>query len=189
MTLTPEGIHVKLTRIAQLGAVTAVAALALTACAANEPTGNTNTDPATDTTETLSGEIAGSGASSQEVAVQAWTAGFQTANSGVTIAYGFHASPFGTALVSLILFATLGHLAPAALGGFGALRANGGDAFAGSAKGPVVEAALVTSFRVVFLVLALFDNASMWMAVFADMGASLLVVFNGLRLLRNPERS
>lgn len=87
MTLTPEGIHVKLTRIAQLGAVTAVAALALTACAANEPTGNTNTDPATDTTETLSGEIAGSGASSQEVAVQAWTAGFQTANSGVTIAY------------------------------------------------------------------------------------------------------
>jgi Cd2+/Zn2+-exporting ATPase len=24
----------------------------------------------------------------------------------------------------------------------------------------------------------------MWMAVFADMGASLLVVFNGLRLLR-----
>jgi hypothetical protein len=36
----------------------------------------------------------------------------------------------------------------------------------------------------VFLVLALFGNASMWMAVFADMGASLLVVFNGLRLLR-----
>jgi hypothetical protein len=31
----------------------------------------------------------------------------------------------------------------------------------------------------------------MWMAVFADMGASLLVVFNGLRLLENaqpPER-
>jgi Cd2+/Zn2+-exporting ATPase len=29
----------------------------------------------------------------------------------------------------------------------------------------------------------------MWMAVFADMGASLLVVFNGLRLLRSKERS
>jgi Cd2+/Zn2+-exporting ATPase len=27
-------------------------------------------------------------------------------------------------------------------------------------------------------------HASMWMAVFADMGASLIVVFNGLRLLR-----
>jgi len=42
--------------------------------------------------------------------------------------------------------------------------------------------------KAVFLGLALFDNASMWMAVFADMGASLLVVFNGLRLLRNAER-
>jgi len=26
--------------------------------------------------------------------------------------------------------------------------------------------------------------ATLWMAVFADMGASLVVVFNGLRLLR-----
>ena len=36
----------------------------------------------------------------------------------------------------------------------------------------------------VFLVLAVWGSASMWMAVFADMGASLLVVANGLRLLR-----
>ena len=35
-----------------------------------------------------------------------------------------------------------------------------------------------------FLAMAVFGNASMWMAVFADMGASLLVVANGLRLLR-----
>ena len=35
-----------------------------------------------------------------------------------------------------------------------------------------------------FFVLALLGHASMWMAVFADMGASLLVVANGLRLLR-----
>jgi cation transport ATPase len=27
-------------------------------------------------------------------------------------------------------------------------------------------------------------HATMWMAVFAEMGASLLVVFNGLRLLK-----
>ncbi len=47
--------------------------------------------------------------------------------------------------------------------------------------------ALALGIKAAFLVLALFDNASMWMAVFADMGASLLVVFNGLRLLR-PER-
>ncbi|MEY8689260.1 MAG: heavy metal translocating P-type ATPase [Leptothrix sp. (in: b-proteobacteria)] len=43
---------------------------------------------------------------------------------------------------------------------------------------------LALGIKAVFLLLALFDNASMWMAVFADMGASLLVVFNGLRLLR-----
>lgn len=44
--------------------------------------------------------------------------------------------------------------------------------------------ALALGIKLVFLLLALFDGASMWMAVFADMGASLLVVFNGLRLLR-----
>jgi len=49
--------------------------------------------------------------------------------------------------------------------------------------------ALALGIKAVILVLALFDNASMWMAVFADMGASLLVVFNGLRLLRSTERS
>ena len=42
---------------------------------------------------------------------------------------------------------------------------------------------LALGIKFVFLLLALFDNATMWMAVFADMGASLLVVFNGLRLL------
>ncbi|MGL6079398.1 heavy metal translocating P-type ATPase [Methyloversatilis discipulorum] len=40
--------------------------------------------------------------------------------------------------------------------------------------------------KAVFFVLALFGSATMWMAVFADMGASLLVVANGLRLLRPP---
>ncbi|WP_298828109.1 heavy metal translocating P-type ATPase [uncultured Piscinibacter sp.] len=44
--------------------------------------------------------------------------------------------------------------------------------------------ALALGIKAVFLALALFDDATMWMAVFADMGASLLVVFNGLRLLR-----
>jgi Cd2+/Zn2+-exporting ATPase len=40
--------------------------------------------------------------------------------------------------------------------------------------------------KAVFFVLALFGSATMWMAVFADMGANLLVVGNGLRLLRPP---
>jgi Cd2+/Zn2+-exporting ATPase len=44
--------------------------------------------------------------------------------------------------------------------------------------------ALALGIKAVFLVLALMGDATMWMAVFADMGASLLVVFNGLRLLR-----
>jgi Cd2+/Zn2+-exporting ATPase len=39
--------------------------------------------------------------------------------------------------------------------------------------------------KAVFLLLAIAGMATLWMAVFADMGASLLVVFNGLRLLRN----
>jgi Cd2+/Zn2+-exporting ATPase len=43
---------------------------------------------------------------------------------------------------------------------------------------------LALGIKAVFLVLAVFGEASMWMAVFADMGASLLVVANGLRLLR-----
>ncbi len=47
---------------------------------------------------------------------------------------------------------------------------------------------LALGIKLVFLLLALFDNASMWMAVFADMGASLLVVFNGLRLLRSANQ-
>jgi Cd2+/Zn2+-exporting ATPase len=44
--------------------------------------------------------------------------------------------------------------------------------------------ALALTIKAVFLGLAIFGNATMWMAVFADMGASLLVVGNGLRLLR-----
>lgn len=38
--------------------------------------------------------------------------------------------------------------------------------------------------KAVFVVLAVFGYATLWMAVFADMGASLLVVLNGLRALR-----
>ena len=45
--------------------------------------------------------------------------------------------------------------------------------------------ALALGIKAVFLLLALFNGATMWMAVFADMGASLLVVFNGLRMLRS----
>ena len=43
---------------------------------------------------------------------------------------------------------------------------------------------LALGIKSVFLVLSVLGGATMWMAVFADMGASLIVVFNGLRLLR-----
>lgn len=44
---------------------------------------------------------------------------------------------------------------------------------------------LALGIKAVFLVLTLTGHGTMWMAVFADMGASLIVVFNGLRLLRS----
>ncbi|KQM75612.1 cation-translocating P-type ATPase [Xylophilus sp. Leaf220] len=44
--------------------------------------------------------------------------------------------------------------------------------------------ALALGIKLVFFALALAGVATMWMAVFADMGASLLVVANGLRMLR-----
>jgi len=47
---------------------------------------------------------------------------------------------------------------------------------------------LALGLKAVFFALAVFGSATMWMAVFADMGASLLVVFNGLRLLRDARR-
>ncbi|WP_354683692.1 heavy metal translocating P-type ATPase [Cupriavidus necator] len=41
---------------------------------------------------------------------------------------------------------------------------------------------LALGIKAVFLVLTVMGMGTMWMAVFADMGASLLVVFNGLRV-------
>jgi Cd2+/Zn2+-exporting ATPase len=46
--------------------------------------------------------------------------------------------------------------------------------------------AIAIGLKVVFLGLAAAGQATLWMAVAADMGASLLVIANGLRALRNP---
>ena len=59
------------------------AALALSSCAANE--GGAAAPEASEST--LSGNLVGAGASSQDSAQQAWIAGFQTANPDVTIDY------------------------------------------------------------------------------------------------------
>ncbi len=43
--------------------------------------------------------------------------------------------------------------------------------------------AIALGIKSVFIVLTFTGHTTMWMAVFADMGASLMVIFNGLRLL------
>ncbi len=48
---------------------------------------------------------------------------------------------------------------------------------------------LALGIKAVFFALALAGKATLWMAVFADMGASLLVVGNGLRLLRAERKN
>ena len=75
----------KISRIAQLGAVAAIAALTLAGCASNEDAGGGATTDSS--APSLSGELAGIGSSAQEVGVQAWAAGFQTANPDVTVTY------------------------------------------------------------------------------------------------------
>lgn len=43
---------------------------------------------------------------------------------------------------------------------------------------------LAIGIKMVFFVMTFVGHTSMWMAVFADIGVSLMVVFNGLRMLR-----
>ena len=74
-----------LTRITRIAAIGAVAALALTGCAVNEGTPDSSATP--DAPAALAGTLVGAGASSQQVAVQTWTAGFQTSNPDVTVDY------------------------------------------------------------------------------------------------------
>jgi Zn2+/Cd2+-exporting ATPase len=51
----------------------------------------------------------------------------------------------------------------------------------------VQNIAFSLAVKAVFIALAVTGAATMWMAVFADVGASLIVVGNGLRLLRKPK--
>jgi phosphate transport system substrate-binding protein len=83
--------HVKLSRFTRAGSVAAVGALALTlaACGSDPepdtPGGGSTTDSGE--TSSLSGELSGGGASSQEAAMEAWRAGFQQANPDATVNY------------------------------------------------------------------------------------------------------
>jgi Cd2+/Zn2+-exporting ATPase len=51
-----------------------------------------------------------------------------------------------------------------------------------------INVAFSLAVKGLFLLLALTGTATLWMAVFADMGMSLLVTLNGLRMLRYSER-
>ncbi|MGD9489894.1 MAG: heavy metal translocating P-type ATPase [Calditrichaceae bacterium] len=48
--------------------------------------------------------------------------------------------------------------------------------------------AIALGLKLIFLVLAVPGLATLWMAVFADMGASLIVIFNSLRLIRFTDK-
>lgn len=77
----------KLSRFPRAGSAVMVGALALTlaACGSDNPTGETS-EPAGGETS-LSGEVNGGGASSQESAQAAWMAGFQGLHPDVTVNY------------------------------------------------------------------------------------------------------
>jgi Cd2+/Zn2+-exporting ATPase len=47
--------------------------------------------------------------------------------------------------------------------------------------------AIALGFKFLFLVLAAQNMATLWLAVAADMGATLVVIFNGLRLLHSSQ--
>jgi Cd2+/Zn2+-exporting ATPase len=49
--------------------------------------------------------------------------------------------------------------------------------------------ALSLATKAAFVTLAVLGHATLWMAVAADMGTSLAVILNGMRLLRDPSRN
>jgi len=72
-----------LRRIAAPGAAALALGLTLSACGAGNETGSTTDGSGS----SLSGTLKGAGSSAQEAAMDAWRAGFQKANSGVTVNY------------------------------------------------------------------------------------------------------
>jgi phosphate transport system substrate-binding protein len=76
---------VKRIRYGRIAAIVTAGALALTACG-NDPVDSSGNDSA-GSESTLSGNLRGAGATSQESAQNAWAAGFQTANPDVELSY------------------------------------------------------------------------------------------------------
>ncbi|GEL99865.1 phosphate ABC transporter substrate-binding protein PstS [Cellulomonas terrae] len=77
-------LHGRIGTIALTGAV----ALSLAACGSDDPTGSgDSTSGAPEQASELSGDLNGAGATSQEKAMDAWRAGFQSANPDVNVNY------------------------------------------------------------------------------------------------------
>lgn len=82
----------KLSRFTRTGAAAVAAgalALTLTACGSDDPVGEaaSSGDDTGSADSSLSGQLSGAGASSQEAAMNAWRAGFQNENPDVTVNY------------------------------------------------------------------------------------------------------
>src|SRR4051812_31211350 len=78
----------KMNKRKMLGLAASLAlAVGVAACGDGSSDNGTATAAESSGGASLEGEIAGAGASSQDAAQQAWIAGFQQANSGVTISY------------------------------------------------------------------------------------------------------
>ncbi|MCU1471693.1 MAG: phosphate transporter substrate-binding protein [Glaciihabitans sp.] len=88
---TPEGNTVSFTRFGSIAVVAVAAALVLSSCASNEGT----TTGSTGSPSALTGTLSGIGSSAQGTAETAWAAGFQGANSGVTVNYNPQGSGAG----------------------------------------------------------------------------------------------
>ena len=80
---------VKFQRFGSAAAILSVAAIALTACGSDNPTGAAPSAPAEtqDGANGVSGTLTGSGASSQNSAMDAWTNGFSAANTDALVQY------------------------------------------------------------------------------------------------------
>ncbi|MCR8670941.1 phosphate ABC transporter substrate-binding protein PstS [Agrococcus sp. HG114] len=77
----------KFTKLGRAAVVAAAGAILLSSCAANEPAADEAPEGSSAPESTLSGDLAGAGASSMGAAQEAWIAGFQTENPDVNVTY------------------------------------------------------------------------------------------------------
>jgi len=84
-----KGTELKLSTTTRAAALTAALAgtLALTACGASNEGGGDNASSSGSSAAQLSGDLVGAGSSAQQAAMQAWQAGFNTLQPGVTFSY------------------------------------------------------------------------------------------------------